>query len=115
MNMNQNESMVEHFAEGYLKKYSDQVNAFEKYSMLARSGQSISPSDIYALGKQLEQFEDYRSFVESNGTVGDLGQIPNIALDVITASYGSSILPLVASTQAIDEEQGIILTKVTIH
>lgn len=111
MNMNMNESMVEHYADAYVKKYSDQINAFEKYSMLARAGQSINPSDIYALGRQLEQFEDYRSFVESNGSVADLGQIPNIALDVITASYGSSILPLVASTQAIDEEQGIIYFK----
>jgi hypothetical protein len=67
--MLKNDSVVESQAEGYHKKYRDQVEAFEKYSLLARSGQRVTPSDIYALGCQLDQYEDYHRFVESNGTV----------------------------------------------
>jgi len=109
--LRQNESLVERDAELYYKKYRPQLEAFESNSLLARSGQSVNPSDIYAVGKQLEQYEDYQRFVESNGTLAELGQIPNMALDVITASYGASVLPLIASTQAIEEEAGIIYFK----
>ena len=103
-----NESAIEHYAEGFLKKYRSQVEAFESESLVAKCGQSVTASDVFALGRQLEQFEAYREFVESNGTVAELGQIPTVALDVITAGFGTSILPLIASTQPIEEESGII-------
>lgn len=108
---NTNESVIEQSAEGYLKKYRPQVEAFESYSLLAKTGASVTASDIYALGKQLDQYESYANFCESNGTLAELGAIPSIALDVVSGSYGASILPLVASTQPIDEEQGIIYFK----
>ena len=104
------ESFVEQGADLYFVKYRDQVEAFEKSSILARAGVPLTATDIYALGKQLEQYEEYQSFVEATyGSTADLGQIPKIALDVIAASHGSSIIPLVASTQPLQEEQGIIL------
>lgn len=106
-----NESAIEHYAETYLKKYRPQVEAFESESLVAKCGQTVTASDVYALGRQLEQFEAYREFVESNGTVAELGQIPTVALDVITAGFGTSILPLIASTQPIEEESGVIYFK----
>lgn len=106
-----NESIVEQSADQYFDKYRDQIEAFEKHSVLAKAGGSITASDVYALGRQLEQFEEYKSFVEQTGSVADLGTLPNIALDVITAAHGNSIMPLVASTQPINEEQGIIYFK----
>lgn len=106
-----NESVVDKYADHYNDKYRTQVDAFSKYSMLAKCGESVTASDIYALGQQLEQYEQYQSFVESIDSIGSLGQIPSVALDVLTASFGSSIIPLVASTQAIQEESGIIYFK----
>lgn len=104
-------SKIEANADRYLKKYRDQFEAYSKDSVLAKINASIGASEIYALGCQLEQFEDYRRYNESTGTVADLGTIPVIGLDVITASLGQSILPLISSTQDIDTEQGIIYFK----
>ena len=66
---NTNESVIEQSAEGYMKKYRPQVEAFESYSLLAKTGASVTASDIYALGKQLDQYESYANFCESNGTL----------------------------------------------
>lgn len=106
---NMNESIIENNADQYFDRYRSQIEAFESHSVLAKSGAAISASDVYALGKQLEQYEEYQRFCESTGTVGALGQLPSVALDVIAASHGNSIMPLVASSQPISEEQGIIL------
>jgi len=106
-----NESIIENNADRYFEKYRDQIEAFESHSALAKSGASVSASEIYCLGRQLEQYEEYQNYVESTGTVGALGQLPSVALDVIAAAHGNSILPLVASTQPIQEEQGIVYYK----
>jgi hypothetical protein len=100
-------------AELYYDKYRDQMDLLE-HSILAQVKKNkggIQAYDIYALGKQLEQFEDHMAFNEEQGNVNLLGQIPNIAFDVITAVFGASIIPVVASVQPIDEERGTVYFK----
>jgi hypothetical protein len=46
--------------------------------------------------------------MESEASLNDLGVLPKIALDVITASAANSALPLIASIQPIEEQKGII-------
>jgi hypothetical protein len=53
----------------------------------------------------------YKSMCEDDGSLSSLGQLPNVAFDVITAVYGASILPIIASVQPIDEERGMIYFK----
>lgn len=102
---------LERFAGDYYDKYRDQMDLLEK-SMLCKVKGSITPYDVYALGKQLEQFESQSAWLsEEQGNVNLLGQIPNIAFDVITAVHGASVIPVIASVQPIDEERGTVYFK----
>jgi len=68
---------VERDADGYLKRYKGQMELLEK-SPLSKV-RSITPYDYYQLGKQLEAFEIYRSICEDDGTLTQLGKIPDVA------------------------------------
>lgn len=106
-----NEASCDLQAEAYFGKYKDHVETYEKCSSKSRVNESISPYEIVALGQQLDQFMNYQKFCESQGTLGSLGAIPQVALDVITASVGMSVLPLLASIQPMSEEHGIVYYK----
>lgn len=113
MKMNEDTRMdkVKKFAEQYYDQYRDQMDLLEK-SMLCKIKKTLTPYDVYALGKQLEQFEDHQRWLtEEQGNVNLLGQIPNIAFDVITAVHGASVIPIIASVQPIDEERGTVYFK----
>lgn len=97
-------------ADLYSKKYKSLVEDFSKYSIVAKA-RSITPYDVYALGAQLESFQNYKRFLQEAGTASDLGVLPNIALDLITANYGASIAPLVCSVQPIPDEVGTVYFK----
>ncbi len=98
-------------AEHYLAKYKGYVDIFESKNAKARAGVNVSSADIVAFGMQLDQWNAYRDFCESNGTLGELGPMPKIALDVVAAVQTKNILPLISSTQPIDEMQGIVYAK----
>lgn len=106
-----NNDKVERRAELYLKKYASQMKILESSKNPIARVRSVSPYDIYALGHQLNMFEEYVQMCNEEGTIGQLGQIPNIALDVITANYASSPLSVIASVQPIDEEAGTVYFK----
>lgn len=106
-----NEASVDDQANIFVEKYQPQIDSYEKFSMKANVNESLSPYEIVALGQQLDQFQNYAQFCESQGNLGSLGAIPQVALDVITASVGASILPLVASIQPMAEEHGIVYYK----
>jgi hypothetical protein len=106
-----NESSIDDQANIYVEKYPDQMDIYESYSAKAKVNESISAYEMVAMGQQLDQFTNYQSFTESQGTLGSLGAIPQIALDVITASVGASVLPLLASIQPMAEEHGIVYYK----
>lgn len=108
-----NENVIANAAEDYLTRYKDLIEAYEKNSVLAKAGGRVGSFEIYALGKQLEQYEEYQHYVqESNGgTLSSMGQLPNVALDVITAANANSIMPLLASIQPLVEERGMVYHK----
>lgn len=103
-------SKMEQDAERYFNQYEEHMEVLESKSMLSKLRQ-VEYYDFWALGKQLEAFEEWRDMCEESGNLGQLGRIPNIAFDVITAVQGASILPALASVQPIDEEQGIVYFK----
>lgn len=96
--------------EQYFEKYKDYMEFFETKSNLA-SGRGVTNEDLFALGQQLENYEEFQTFSEANGSSADLGVLPNIALDVITASSAQSPIALFASIQPLQEEQGTIYFK----
>lgn len=99
-------------AEQYYERYRPQMDLLQKSTLYkVRKGQGFE-FDVFALGKQLEQFEDHLTYItEEQGNVNLLGKIPDIAFDVITAVFGASIIPVVASVQPIDEERGTVYFK----
>ncbi len=94
----------------YFEKYQDYMEFYEAKSTVAKT-RGVTNEDLYALGSQLEQYESFQAFSEANGGYGDLGVLPNIALDVITASTAQSPIPLIASIQPLQEQQGTIYFK----
>lgn len=98
------EASVSMQAEVYSDKYKEQFDVYESFSIKSKVNESISSYEMAALGQQLDQYASYQAFQESQGNLGSLGAIPAIALDVITASVGASIIPLVASIQPMGEE-----------
>jgi len=96
-------------AEFYFDKYKNSMNVLDK--TLVGKVRSITPYDVYAVGKMLEAFDIYKKICEEDGNVNQLGKIPDIAYDVITIAYGSSIIPFVASVQPIGEERGTVYFK----
>lgn len=96
-------------AEFYYKKYRPQMEALINSNSLRDVKESLNEFDIVGVGKQLDQFQFYTQTIgESYSGQGSLGKLPEIALDVITASYGNSVLPLLASTQPLDEQKGLV-------
>jgi len=106
------EANYEQIAESVYSKYAAHVELFESNSMKAKFGQSVTPRDIAALGAQFEAFNSYIDFTEANaGSLGSLGQIPVVGIDVITAVYAQSLAPVLASVQPMEDEQGLIWYK----
>jgi len=106
-----NENKMKKMAERYYEKYRDQMDALD-HSILAKArGGSPSSQDYYALGAQLEQYDEYQAICEEEGNIGQLGKIPQIAYDVITAVQAVSIIPVISSVQPIEEERGTVYFK----
>ena len=101
------ENTAANLAEGYFKKYRPLVETYERHSAKTMVGESLSAHHIAALGQMLDQQKAYYQFCEASGSLASLGQLPQVALDVIVASQAQSIIPLLASIQPMEEEQGI--------
>ncbi|QPB08505.1 major capsid protein [Vibrio phage Va2] len=106
-----NESMYEKNAEMAQKKYPEYVEIFENNCQKTKAGVAITSHDIAEFGSQLDTFNSYVDFCEANGTMAELGPMPNIALDVIATVQTKSILPLITSQQSIGELQGTVYCK----
>lgn len=88
------------------ENHKEQIRALEN-SPLA-DVREITENDISNLAVQYHNFELYKKMAENNGSLGNLGQLPKIALSVVTATMGASILPMISSVQPIEEQRGII-------
>lgn len=94
---------IENKADRYFKKYRSQMLLLEKTNLAKMRG--ITPYDYAVLGGQLEAF-DYYTQILDNGSLNQLGRIPYVAYDVLTISYGGSIIPYIASVQNIYGQKG---------
>ena len=96
--------------ESYKAKFS---NLFESMAKSPSFKGSINKNTIHCLGSQLERFKQYEAYVKESGggSAASLGTLPTVALDLITASYGLSVAPQLASVQSIDNDQDLIYFK----
>ncbi len=103
------EAQTVRLAEGYFKKFKSYIQSFEKG--LVSKAMDLTEHHIVQLGKQFDQWEQYRQMCEANGSLNTLGELPKVALDVITATMSNSVLPVIASTQTIEAQKSIIWFK----
>lgn len=103
------EQQTVRLAEQYFSKYKKHMQAFEK--SLVSKAMTISEHHLVQLGKQLDAFKLYESLCEANGSLNTLGELPKVALDVITATMSNSILPVIASTQTIEAQKQLVYFK----
>jgi hypothetical protein len=97
-------------AEFYHTKYKSHIESFEKNAVWKKC-RPITSFDVVNLGKMLESYDMVQMMCEADNSVADLGVLPRIAHDVITVSYGTSPLALVASVQPLAAERGFVLFK----
>lgn len=96
-------------AEMYWKKYKPQMKSLEEG--LVNKAMTLSEHHMAQLGMQLDQWGSYTKMLEKNGSMNSLGELPTVALDVITATMSESILPVIASTQTIKSQNSLIWFK----
>lgn len=92
--------------ESFDNRYRDQFDAY----MFARKrfgvNESATDQELVALGQQLLSVERRR--ISEARDQASLGAIPTIALDVVTATVATSILPYFASIQPIEDQHGLV-------
>ena len=96
-------------AEEKLEKY---IQLFpEQYKKVAESDRAkikgLNENDLYTLGRTFEQ-QIMTKQMNEEATFAQLGATPTLAFDFITAMFGKSVIPYIASEQVIDEIQGLV-------
>ncbi len=95
--------------ESYDRRYAEQFEALAK-SNSYKGG--LDDNARFVLGSNLDAYKRYESDLVSGGSsAASLGKLPAVAVDMISASYGLTVAPQLASMQNIDECQGIIYFK----
>ena len=97
---------AERLYESYRDKIDEVVPIFN-----GRHIRKFNRFDAYALGKMLENFEMWRKSMPESIVMDNIGRVLPVALDLISAAYSTSIMPVLASTQPIDELVGVIFYK----
>lgn len=95
--------------DGYAKKYKRQFRVFE--SSLVSKATNLSSYHYVQLAKMFERWERFTKMHEVNGSLNSLGELPKVAIDVITATMSNSILPVIALTQVLESQKNFVLFK----
>lgn len=77
----------------------------------SRQGRTMNQFDVYALGKMLENYQSYIRMIPETVSQNYLGRVLPTAMDIIAASYVTSIMPAISSVQPMDELVGVIFYK----
>lgn len=88
----------------YIKLFPEQFKKFGDSERARIKG--LNENDLYSLGRVFEQQTMLRMNEEQ--TFAQLGATPTLAFDFITAMFGKSVIPYIASEQVIDEVQGLV-------
>lgn len=93
-----------------LEKYKGPINNVAN-AFRSRQGRSMTQFDVYALGKMLENYNQYIRLIPETVSQNYLGRVLPTAMDIIAASYVTSIMPAISSVQPMDELVGVIFYK----
>ena len=89
----------------YLKLFKEQYEKFADSDRAKIKG--LNENDLLALGNVFERQATLKPMSEEV-SFSQLGAAPTLAYDFITALFGKSVIPYVASEQTIDEVQGLV-------
>ena len=89
----------------YIKLFPEQYAKFADSERAKIKG--LNENDLFSLGRTFEQQTMLKPMHEEM-TFAQLGATPTIAYDFITALFGKSVIPYIASEQVIDEVQGLV-------
>lgn len=104
--LQEQEDKIAKMADWTWKNFKGHVQMLEKGPI--SKGMSIDEHEVAMLGHQFKHWYEYKHELSEQGSLGALGQIPKIALDVITANYATNPVSLMASVQPIDGRKGIV-------
>lgn len=91
--------------EQYVKLFKEQYEKFAESERAKIKG--LTEHDLYTLGRTFEQ-QIMTKKMNEEATFAQLGASPTLAFDFITAMFGKSVIPYIASEQVIDEIQGLV-------
>jgi hypothetical protein len=104
------ESRIKFQAERLYEQYRDKIDdCVAEYNR--RHVRPFSRFDAYALGRMLENYETWVQMMPEEVVRDNLGRVLPIAMDIISASYATSIMSVISSIQPIDDEVGIVFFK----
>ena len=89
----------------YIKLFPEQYEKFAESDRAKIKG--LNENDLYTLGRTFEQ-QIMTKQMNEEVTFAQLGATPTLAFDFITAMFGKSVIPYIASEQVIDEVQGLV-------
>jgi len=89
----------------YIKLFPEQYEKFAESDRAKIKG--LNENDLYTLGRTFEQ-QIMAKQMNEEVTFAQLGATPTLAFDFITAMFGKSVIPYIASEQVIDEVQGLV-------
>ena len=89
----------------YIKLFPEQYDKFADSERAKIKG--LNENDLYTLGRTFEQ-QIMTKQMHEEVSFAQLGATPTLAFDFITAMFGKSVIPYIASEQVIDEVQGLI-------
>lgn len=99
-------------ADLYYKKYKKEMTSLEKSVFAKALGGKLNESHYWALGKRLEQTEDFKNhLIHEYGTQADLGLLPTHAGDVISVNFSNDPLNILAGTQEMPTTTALLLYK----
>jgi len=89
----------------YIELFPEQYEAFSKSERADIKG--LEENDLFILGNTMER-QVMSKQMHEEVSFAQLGATPTLAFDFITAMFGKSVIPYIASEQVIDEMQGLV-------
>lgn len=97
----------ESYAEKALRKFPSIKRALES-SLMAKIGGGVEAHHYATLGRLLAKTKNYLSQKVEDGTVADLGLIPQYAQDLVTIDYAQNVQNIIGNTQVMLGQADII-------
>jgi hypothetical protein len=97
----------ESYADKALKKFPSIKRALES-SMLAKINGGVEAHHYASLGRLLAKTKNYLSQKHEDGTIADLGLIPQYAQDLVTIDYAQNVQNIIGNTQVMLGQADII-------